>query len=242
MEGLNVKLTLASAAVAAALGIPSGPAGAAVYGGFFDPVTFSGGFTIDVDDDCLTSAGFKANSGLPIIPGDGFCSASLTSASADVLGSGGAPNYTGVLDFAPPPISSPGQLFGVFITQTSPGLFDLDSFDTALLPALSETPDDPNNNWAIAFSSGQLCDPYCFSSMPPNAPRGVYLYNDPVGAPVSFTLADTAQYTSVFRIPEPGSLALLLGALGAGLFVGRRPKAVVSNAGPVTGTATEAPG
>lgn len=232
MQGLTVRLSLASAAVAAALGIPSAPAGAAVYGGFFDPVTFSGSFTIDVDDDCLSSSGFKPNSGITITPGDGFCSASLTSASALVVDSGGPPpNYNGTLGFAPPAISSPGSLFGVFIVSDGGGGYTLDSFDTALLPALSESPYDGANEWDIQFASGERCDGPCGTPVIGagpifNPPRGVYLFANGL-------LADTAQYTDIRRIdlngiPEPSSLALLLGALGAGLFARRRPKAAES--------------
>ncbi len=232
MHDLNVRFSLASAAVAAALGIPSGLAGAAVFGGFYDPVTFSGSFIINVDDDCLTSSGFMGNSGMAIMPGDGFCSASLTSASADVLGSGPPPpNYTGMLGFAPPPISSPSQLFGVFIVPETGGGYTLDSFDTGLLSAQSESPYDGANAWDIQFASGGLCDGPCGTPVIGagpifNPPRGVYLFANGL-------LADTAQYTDIRRIdlngiPEPSSLALLLGALGAGLFARRRPKAAES--------------
>ncbi len=235
--------TLATTAVAAALGIAQS-ADAAFFSGNFDPVDFSGSFKLFIDDSCLAPDGWKPNAGV--------CAASLLSASTIVSSSlPEGPNFNGNLTFAPPPVTSNPPLFGSMIVGGT-----LDSLDTALLPFIPGSSDPTTAQWFLQFVSGAMpggnypggpdeisCDPYCFTPPPCDGycyafapiinsealvvgglPRGVYLYaqNDISGGPI---LVATAQYTTITRVPEPTTLALLLGALGAGLFVRRRTRA-----------------
>ena len=213
MQGNHFRRSLTAVAIAAVIGA-SGASEAAIYAGRFDPIDFSGTFKITVNDACLIqNDGWYANSG--------GCTATLTSALADVISTPTDPDYTGTLTFAPPDISSSASLFGVYIVN-----HQLDSFDTGLLDLIGAAP-ATTDNWWLQFASGQMpgptCDNYCYSSIlafdsVDPLGKGVYLYaNDPN------TPAATAEYTSVTRIPEPGTLELLGGALLAGWLTLKRP-------------------
>lgn len=233
MRGSPFRRTLASAAVVAALGITEGPAYGAVFAGTFDPVDFSGSFTLVLADACLLSDGWKAN-------GAGGCSGTLTFAQADVTSSPPeGPSFVGQLTFAPPPISDPLTILGFHIVG---GL--LMGFDSTLIHHTGASPSTPDD-WWIQFTSGAMpggnhgpdpvgCEPYCFEppigdldllfgiQQEPGLSRGVYLYaaNGLTGGqPV---LVDTAQYTSIQLIPEPGTLALAVGAMLTGWVIRRR--------------------
>lgn len=209
----------------AALGIGAQATHAAVlYSGTFDPYSFQGSYTVKVDDDCLTTNGWKSNSGMPFDPGDNFCTFSLLSAVATVTG-----DYNGTLTFAPPAIGWP-DLYGINVVNNA-----LDSLDSGLIPFQLADPATPGESWWLQFTSGSLipvvdCE---FAGELPLAPqdgcepapilgKGVYLYHA-TGTGPAF-LADTAAYTGIQEIPEPGALGLALGALASAWVVRRRAK------------------
>jgi hypothetical protein len=213
MTSMNFRRTLVGAAVATALGVLGDPATAAPYLGVFDPVDFSGQYIINVSPTCLLTSGWHANAGI--------CSATLLSAFSDIVSSAPeGPNYTGRLTYAPPAISSSLQLFGIYVYGGQ-----IDSFDTAPLPQVGESPSTPDN-WFLKFTSGQMpSNPLLITT--DGAPvfdptqRGVYLSANNLG------IIAMAQYLGPavdIGVPEPGTVSLLLGALGGGWLARRRRK------------------
>jgi hypothetical protein len=209
MRRKRLRMSLAAAVLAAALGM-AGATQAALYSGRFDPIDFSGDFEIAIPDTCLTD-GWHAN--------DGDCAVTLNSASADVVSTAPDPVYTGTLTFAPPAITSSDWLLGVFIVDG-----ELDSFDTRPLAFVGADP-ATTDDWALQFSSGQMPCLYCesdfrvsslvaLSVVEPQPPKGVYLYVD--GIPT-----DAATYMDITRVPEPATLPLIGAALLAGWLVRR---------------------
>lgn len=248
MGSINVRRSLVSAAVAAAFGVAGGPADAVFVVGEFDPLSFFGvapqGFTLHVDNDCLSITGFRGNAGTNnFTAGDGICNVALLSASAHVNNN----FYQGDLTFAPPALFDNYTIFGVNVVS-GPNGPTIDSFDTAVIPFVTANP-YTFDSWGIQFRSGRLCnnypnfDPYCNIGGPtannagnpagPNAgngpnplPKAVYLYHTDFTSGNPF---DQAQYLNLRVIPEngvpePGTLGLILGALGGGWLARRRKK------------------
>jgi hypothetical protein len=221
MTNVNFRRTLVGAAVAAALTALTAPAGAAPYRGTFDPTDFSDDYVIDVGSTCLAqSNGWYANAGI--------CAATLLNVNAKVISDDVSPAVTDLdLIFAPPVITSPSTLFGLYVYGHA-----IDSFDTALIHQQAGS-EDLVNNWWIQFTSGHRCyggpcygGPILIDAQPeggfidPNQ-RGVYLYLNTTGSPIAM-----AQYlgpaVDIGAVPEPGTLSLLLGALGGGWLARRR--------------------
>ena len=211
MPANTFRRTLVGAAVATALGVMATPAAAAPYRGTFDPYDFSGEYIINVNPLCLAQAdGWYAN-----VPG--ICAATLLSATALVENTDvGA--YNGTLEFAAS-ISSNPPLFGLYVVGGQ-----IDSFDTAPLHHISGTPDPSPDEFWIQFISGQFGECYGGSPCYGDLGKGVYLYTGtefPDPTPVA-----SAQYlgpaVDIGAIPEPGTLSLLLGALGGGWLARRR--------------------
>jgi hypothetical protein len=208
MHRKRVLVSLAGCLLAATLGI-AGASEAALYSGRFDPIDFSGDFQITIPDACLTD-GWHAN--------DADCAVTLNSASATVNSTD--PLYSGVLTFAPPEISDSNWLLGVYIVDGQ-----LDSFDTRPISYVSATP-TTGDDWALQFSSGQMpcfCESdYRISSfvaltvVDPQPPKGVYLYANDVRS-------EPATYLDITRVPEPGTVPLIAGALLAGWLLRRSP-------------------
>lgn len=225
MTSTNFRRTLVGAAVAAALGVTGDPAVAAPYKGIFDPIDFEGEYIVNVDPGCLTQGnGWFAN--------DGICSATLTSAVASVVSTTPDPGFSGEMTFAPPVVTDTGfpELFGLYVYGGK-----IDSFDTTLIHQASPATPGGEANWWIQFVSGNCPISYgcyggfggfdSFEALQPaaieNSVKGVYLYRgtDPVD-PVA-----SAQYIGPAEpVPEPGTLALILGALGGGWLARRRRK------------------
>jgi hypothetical protein len=240
MESMNLRRTLVSAAVAAALGVASSPADAAKYGGFFDPIDFFGNFVIDVANDaCLSTPGWKTN-------GVECGVLTLESASATVFSSFPDPVYEGFLTFAPPFLSSPSDFFGINVLGGK-----IDSIDTRLIhhvTAVDAYGSSAGLDFWLQFTSGNrpdppcdpytICDPfvqlskgvYAFSGPTPDslAPSGVASYVDPTtGAPCPAGVPGNCINLIPTQVPEPGTLGLILGALGGGGLARRRRKKVV---------------
>src|SRR5215470_17377741 len=159
---LNLRRNVLAAAVATALGISADMGSAAPYRGSFDPVDFSGQYVINVSPTCLLTDGWHANAGI--------CSATLLSTFADVTAlPTDTPNFNGHLVFAPPAISAPAALFGIFVSGGK-----IDSFDTALLPFVSSSP-STDDDWWLQFVSGQMPCTICIQQFDTSL-KGVYLF------------------------------------------------------------------
>jgi hypothetical protein len=226
MTNANFRRTLVGAAVAAALGALAAPAGAAPYRGTFDPTDFAGEYIINVSPACLTQGnGWFANAGI--------CAATLLNADADVMSDDVTPNFNGHLIFAPPAISSSSTLFGLYVYGGA-----IDSFDTALIHHQAGSDPTPHD-WWIQFTSGHACyGGPCyggFGNEIAGAPaidpdlRGVYLYANTTGSPIA--RADYIGRAVDIGVPEPGTLSLLLGALGGGWLARRRRKDKLPDSG-----------
>jgi len=220
MTNANFRRTLVGAAVAAALAALAAPSGAAPYRGTFDPTDFSGEYIINVNPACLQQGnGWFANAGI--------CAATLLTADADVTSDDVTPNFNGHLIFAPPAISSPSTLFGLYVYGGA-----IDSFDTGLIHQQAGS-DASTHDWWIQFTSGHACyGGPCYGGflgigiadvpfIDPNQ-NGVYLYANTTGSPIA--RADYLGPAVDLAIPEPGTLSLLLGALGGGWLARRRRK------------------
>ena len=222
MTNANFRRTLVGAAVAAALGVLGTPASAAPYRGSFDPTDFAGEYEINVSAACLLSDGWHANTGI--------CTAQLINAYADVTSDDVTPNFDGRLIFAPPVVGAP-TLQGIFVYGGQ-----ITSFDTDLIH--HQAGSDPTaDDWWIQFVSGHECYGGPCGPIITFAPEvqpegslfdprfnGVYLYLNTTGSPI-----DRASYIGPAvdiggAIPEPGTLSLLLGALGGGWLARRRRK------------------
>jgi len=221
MTNANFRRTLASAAVAAALGVLGTPASAAPYRGSFDPTNFAGEYEINVSAACLLTNGWHANTGI--------CTAQLVSAYADVISDDVTPNFNGRLIFAPPVVPAP-TLHGIFVYGGQ-----IDSFDTDLIHFQAGS-DPTADDWWIQFVSGHECyggpcgpiitfapdaQPEGASDINPFL-KGVYLWLNDGNSPIAM-----AQYLGPavdIGVPEPGTLSLLLGALGGGWLARRRRK------------------
>jgi len=222
MTNANFRRTLVGAAVAAALGVLGTPASAAPYRGSFDPTDFAGEYEINVSAACLLSDGWHANTGI--------CTAQLINAYADVTSDDVTPNFDGRLIFAPPVVSAP-TLHGIFVYGGQ-----ITSFDTDLIH--HQAGSDPTaDDWWIQFVSGHECYGGPCGPIITFAPEvqpegslfdprfnGVYLYLNTTGSPI-----DRASYIGPAvdiggAIPEPGTLSLLLGALGGGWLARRQRK------------------
>ena len=226
MTNHSFRRTLVGTAVAAALGVLATPVAAAPYRGTFDPTDFEGEYIINVAPACLTTDGWHANAGI--------CAATLLSAYADVISddtSISPATYTGRLTFAPPAITSSSVLFGIYVYG---GL--IRSFDTDLIQSVGEAPATPNDDWWIQFTSGHACyggpcdngPPFNITgALPPDPSQtGVYLYLNSQLAPIARAdfIGPAVDIGGTGTVPEPGTLSLLLGALGGGWLARRRRK------------------
>ena len=192
-------------AVAAACLFVSGAAQGVIYRGSYDPIEFMGIADFDVDPACIQSDGWVA------VPTCG----TVTLLSALVTNSP-APPVTDSIAFNPPfdPLGggvfgllwAGGELIGVDMSRTGTSGSPL----TGLVFSFS-------GGYALEFVTGQA--PSYDPEFGP--PVGVNLYECGDGCG-SGELQGTALDVTFQVIPEPASVGLVLGALGAGWLTRRR--------------------
>ena len=226
MNNESLRRSLVYAAVMAALGLPSGVADAVVYSSPFDPVNFSGVATFDVSNACLLTNGFHSNNA-------GGCAVNWTAATVTLTDS----PYTDTFNysaFLPDPYAvlniwvdnfelagvNSNKIGPVIVTghgtlnrpwwiqyeftpsPTTPGLGD------GFAPLAAFGPGDGTHGFGLVNLFTGSCDGSCTPNLQPSAVANVE----------SFTRISQA-------VPEPGTLGLILGALGSGWFARRRKKA-----------------
>jgi hypothetical protein len=192
----------------------------AFYDVNFDPVGFAGSGRFAVDDACLATDGWKAVSSCGPV--------TLQTAQADLFDTAN-PLHTINLTFAPPVYTG---VFGIYVVNG-----ELDGADTGLVGPQHVTTDPFFDGYYwLQFASGHI--PSTITSIasdatalntPPNTLNATYLwYASCIPTiecpPRAIFTASTVTYTRVNGVPEPGSLALLLGAGGAGWLRRRRQR------------------
>jgi hypothetical protein len=207
MKNANFRRTLVGAAVATALSVSVDSADAGQWKGTFDPTNFAGEYIVTIDQACIDQGtGWYGN--------DGICSVTLTSAFA---------NVSDDPDFNSPPslIFAPPDYFGLFGVYVYGG--KIDSIDSGLIHQVSPTSPGGIDDWWLQFVSGHNpsdCGYPNFCTEATDLSRGVYLYKGDPNTPVAS--ADFIGQAEL--IPEPGTLSLVLGALGGGWLARRRRK------------------
>jgi hypothetical protein len=204
-------------AAAAGLLLFAGSANAIIFVGNWDPsfgdgfpnLGFRGQSTFDVSSGCLTSPGFHSDNG-------DNCIITLLTASLDLynasLGSGAPTLQT--LIYAPPAID-PDPLDQVFVNAalTVTGV----NMSTFIGPQFDTSP-------ATGYS-GPL---FLQFILDPNGSSNAFIFTGDCSEGCSPDLSNpsnpAAIRISVLQVPEPGSLALLFGALGAGWLARRLRK------------------
>jgi len=194
LRGCIVALATAAAAILA------GPAGAVHYSSGYDPTIFSGTGLFQFDDACLATDGVKSGAS---------CNASLISNITTITSPG-----TGTLNFAP---LLPDSVDIIDIVISGGTLVGVDTNLIGFVFASPCTGAACGVPWWIQWVSNQdfpFVDPQvnlftgsCFEGcFPDETPSGT---------------AENVVFTRV-EVPEPGTLGLLIGAIGAGWFVRRR--------------------
>lgn len=214
---------------------------AAVYAGVFDPENANykwfGNHVFSVDDACLVGDGWKeVNSNT----GYGCGSARLVGGDLTVVNKFGTPSLLddvsrtlqftnfGFIPTSINPLNTP--IWGVNIVGGElAGIDTLEIGDFTFLPTTTTL--THGGNWKLRWSSGQglRCTLYDLSSCslpaPPITGPRVFLTNTLDGDP-NAVLESTgpALLVSFQRIPEPGTAALVLAAMGAGWLARRRKR------------------
>ena len=203
-----------AAAAAAGLLLLAGTANAIIFVGDFDPafgpafpnLGFRGQSTFDVSAGCLTSPGFHAEGG--------SCTITLLSASLSLYN----PNQAGTptlqtLIYAPPAIL-PDPITALFVAAN---LTDVLGISMNIIgPQFDTTP-------ATGYS-GPLWMQFILDSEVGTS--NAFIYTGFCDGPCSpnLNLPSNPAAIHISRAPEPGSLALLFGALGAGWLARRLRK------------------
>jgi hypothetical protein len=219
-DAVSIKFltSIRRAAAAAATGILllAGSANAIIFVGSWDPsfgpslpnLGFRGQSTFDVSAGCLTSAGFH--------PEGGGCTISLLTASLDLYN----PNQVGTptlqtLIYAPPAIL-PDPITVVFVNAA---LTVIGVSMNIIGPQFDTTP-------ATGYT-GPLWLQFILDSESGASNAFIYAGSCPIEGPCTPNLNTPSNPAAIRisqQIPEPGSLALLFGALGAGWLARRLRK------------------
>lgn len=216
MSHRGLRRFLACAALAAASAVPGGNADAVVYSSAFDPPNFMGTATFDVSQACLSAGnGFQTNGGPPAGCSVTWLNATVTFQDAPTLTfdytaflpDGGAVNTIWVQN---------GELAGVNSDAIGPVLISGNSnplFNGPWWIQFSFTP-IINTDRALDGEFG-LGVVHLFTG----SCRGdLCTMND-----VPVETADVLNFTRV-QVPEPATLALVLGAVGGAWIARRRGK------------------
>jgi len=224
MENMSLRRSLACTAVAAALGLPGGAADAVVYGSAFDPVTFEGTATFDVSQACLDAGPGWQNNGDPYTG----CIVDWLDANVTLK----EDSYTAAMSYVPPP----GAVNRIWVNlDRELGGVDSNVIGPATIAANPHT--SFNGSWWIQYAF----TPASFSTFAAAASTGegnglygfgiVNLFNGtscPSDLRTECELVDVADVIffrrQISEIPEPGTLGLILGALGGAWFARRRKK------------------
>jgi len=200
-----------------------------LYDSNFDPALpdfgFSGSARFQLSDSCFTSSGFKY-----VNTTTSTCTVTMVSAMIHLFApSSGPPTSTATLDFAPL-LPDSLDVWGIDIDSN----LKLSGVDTFIIGSISTGVSPFTGSWWLQFTDNQGHTPP--GSGPSElslvgidgAPLGnnVLLYQGCVGAPGASCLVGAALNVSFVQVqvPEPGTLALILGALGGGWFSRRRKK------------------
>jgi hypothetical protein len=221
MSDRSNRIAFCALAATAAFALAS-PAQAGFIGTKFDPTFFDGTGTFFLPDvpGCLgLGDGFHTVNG----GSDPCTGVVLVNASVNVSDGGGTAHLA-----LPPPTPGPTDVTGIVIDTTTPQL--VVGVNTILIPIIADS------------CSGDLCFYEWWIEWDSGLPAGTVFANDIPGLSNSVTLfrqfcpdgctgdreqfGDPAVNVTFFPAPEPGSLALLAGALGAGWWVRRRRTAL----------------
>lgn len=205
MATLNSKLrTSLNVLAAAAVLSVAGPACAGVWSADYDPIgdiTFNGRAFFQFDDSCLLEDGFYDAAS---------CNTVLLRATAEISNDSPA---TGHLDFAPLlPLSE--EVRNIVIVDHA-----LAGVDTDLIGFVFPGPctgDLCGTPWWIQFESGFDDPVFLFTGPCPDGPSTCRPNEGPSG------IATNVVFARVDLVPEPGSLSLIVGALGMGWLARRR--------------------
>lgn len=226
-------------ALAAGLATPTA-SHAAVYGGVFDPENANykwfGNHVFAVDDACLVGDGWKqVNSNT----GYGCGNARLIGGDLTVVNKRGTPNLFDDVSrtllfsnfpFIPTSVNPLNALvWGVNIVGGE--LVGIDTNEIGNFTFLPADAATHSGDWFLRWTSGQglFCTLYGLQCLPPppvgrNAASGaaVFLTNSVLGDPnTNLQGTGPALNLSFQRIPEPGTVTLVLAALGV-VLLGRR--------------------
>ena len=194
---------LGALATAAAAGFAI-PANAVVYSSGFDPLSFSGTGLFQFDDGCET-----ANGGFGTYT-QAQCNVILLSASVNLVET--APDGTGQLSFGSSTNIDAIVISGGLLVGVDSGLFG-PAFISSGTGSLSSNTDP----WWIQWQT-ELNDPvFLFTG---SCPEGCFPDEFPIAT--AFNVTFTRQTNGV---PEPGTLGLILGGVGAAWWARRRKAA-----------------
>lgn len=218
---LRVLLSVIAAAATTFFG---SAANAGFYGSNFDPDFFLGSSVFFVPDSCLdpVTPGFQSVNGAE----DPCQGVAMTSTSADATDSDG---NTAHLTFAG---FDTADITGMVLADSEPFLRGINS---DLIPLVCTGAEILclNFNWFIQFDSGLPQSALTFfsasadSSDAPGLNNSVTLWQlcGECNDPRVFDVANNVTFFKITQAPEPGTLALILGGLGAGWLARKRKTA-----------------
>ena len=222
MSSMKLRSLLGSVLLGVGLMAAAATSNAAVFRGSWDPsfgepypnLGYRGFADFFVPDECLATDGWVS---------DGDCDASLLSATVELYDFSVGPDpIEDVVVFAPPPVV-PDPVLGVFIQS---GV--LAGVDTSVFgPKFGSASAYSGNLW-LEFISGQMPVITFFDTLDTPVPTsGAFLHaclpddNEASLCPEPEVRTTNPGIVTFQRVPEPGSLALIFGAIAAG-WIARR--------------------
>jgi hypothetical protein len=210
-------------AIAAAVGPAATLARAAAYTSGWDPITSNGTALLNVGDSCLTNSGFLYVNGYNDTSNG--CTVSLVSATVNLVDPTPPEDSAGMASFTLG--ANTEGIWGIDVVGGA--LVGLDTFPIG--PGTVGDNSDPalNGSWWIQWWDG-VYSATSGSGQGETLTNTVSLENlpceDASWTPLDCQVVSTATHVTFTQTtPEPGSLGLLLGALGAGWWARRRKDA-----------------